>query len=464
MSKQPKDIGLVLKNVVSRIESPDPRRRHEGYTTLEHDAEFLHGRIPKEWVPRLLKAFFNEADVELRELALRAMLTVSLMPPLAASAPDTNETSADRPTSGVAKPRGGSRSAAAKKCLGQWLFEPFLQKSAVISVYDAEKFRRDEPAEVYLGRRLAFDWNRATEFIHFSASSPRAHLLLPNQSFKAVCVVGRPGLFGEQWFLPLIRYPSIPGGDQGASEALRFGFDVHRRSPDVPHNQIDPAYHHLVERKGDESIELRHTEDDGHSRRDYGLVQRYSVEIGGQSTVIVVIAGASSLGTLGAARWATQTIFPNLDDSESDATAIPMPDLKRLGARLEALVQVNADSTQGAWESPNVELLNLSIDAESWSPADRRWLPTAPDEVTLVYREKKLARILFDRRAHAFGNLSKMFALTRALAEAAEQGRSTWSLDDLRADNGAWGLKPDALAIDGDQIHWRCKVRRIDEP
>jgi hypothetical protein len=323
--------------------------------------------------------------------------------------------------------------------------------------------------------------------MHFSATVPRAHLDLPKRLFNAICVIGRPGLFGEQWFIPLIRYPSASQpGENGAAESLRFGFDVHRRSPDVPHNQLDPAYHHLVERKGDETVELLHTVDDGHSRRDYGLVQRYAVELGGQSTEIVVIAGASSLGTLGAARWASYTLFPNPDDPQSDAAAILMPKNDRTPGRLEALVRVTADSTQGAWESPNVELLNLSIDDETWSPADRRWLPTAPDEVTLVYREKKLVRILFNRRPHAFGNASKPLALTRALAEAALEGRTLRSLDEVRSDNGAWGLKPGgssisadtaadqlrllrsrhlgtALSVEGDQIHWRCKVRRIDE-
>jgi hypothetical protein len=487
MSKQRKDIGSVLKRVLERIESTDPQDRHEGYTALQHDAEFLHGRIPKEWVARLLKAFLNETDEVLHDLAIGAMFSVSLMPsPESPLLPDEGDASKGA-AEGNTKGKAASKSAATKKLLGEWLFEPFLQKSAVISVFDAKMSRRDEPAEVYLGRRLSFDRHRATEFIHFSATEPRAHLVLPNQSFKAICVIGRPGLFGEPWFLPLMRYPSpAEGGENGAAEALRFGFDVHRRSPDVPHNQLDPAYHHLVERRGDGSIELLPTDDDGHSRRDYGLVQRYAVELGGQPTVIVVIAGASSLGTLGAARWASLTLFPNPDDPESDAAAIPMPETKRAPVRLEALVRVTADSTQGAWESPNIELLNLSIDAETWSPADRRWLPTAPDEMTLVYREGQLERILFDRRAHTFGNPSKMYVLTKALAEAVLQGRRQWSLDELRADQSAWGLKAGAppitgetaaeqlrtlrnrhlgtaLTIDGDQIHWRCKVRRVDE-
>jgi len=495
MSKQPKDIGHELRKVLEQIESPDPQDRHAGYTKLEHDAQFLHGRIPKEYVPRLLAAFFNETRSDLHERAHRALLTLLLMPAQGPSRLPVDTADDDEP-----------KRPTLKKCLGEWLFEPFLQKSAVISVYDAEKYRRDEHAELFLGRRLSFDRNRPTEFIHFSAADPRAHLTLPNRSFKAVCVVGRPGLFGEQWFLPLIRYPSIPGGDPQAAEALRFGFDVHHRSPDLPHNQIDPAYHHLVERKGDGATELLHTVDDGRSRRDFGLVQRYSVEIGGQSTVIVVVAGASSLGTLGAAQWATLALFPDPDDPESDDAVIPLPDAlrseakrtdarrtdakrpetKRPAARMEALVQVTADSTQGAWESPNVELLKLSIDDETWSPADRRWLPTPPDEVTLVYRDKNLTRILFDRLPHAFGNPSQMSALTKALAEAAGQGRAQWSLDELRADNAAWGLKADAprieadtaagqlrllrqrhlgtaLAVEGDQVYWRCRVRRTHE-
>ncbi len=486
MSKQRKDIGNVWKRVLERIESSDPQDRHDGYTALQHDAEFLHGRIPKEGVTRLRKALAGETDGVLHDLAIGAMLTVSLMPsPETPLSVDEGDASAGA-SEGNAKGKAAVKTAA-KKLLGEWLFDPFLQKSAVISVFDAKMSRRDEPAEVYLGRRLSFDRNRATEFIHFSATVPRAHLVLPNQSFKAICVIGRPGLFGEQWFLPLIRYPSpADGGEPGASEALRFGFHVHHRSPEVPHNEIDPDYHRLVERKGDESVEPLPTQDDRRSRRDYGLVQRYSVELGGQSTVIVVIAGASSLGTLGAARWASHTLFPNPDDPESDAAAIPMPESKRTPGRLEALVRVTADSTQGAWESPNVELLNLSVEAETWSPADRRWLPSAPNEVTLVYRENKPERILFDRRAHAFGNPSKMYVLTKALAESVLQGRSQWSLDELRADQAAWGLKSGAppitgeaaaeqlrtlrnrhlgtaLAIDGDQVYWRCKVRRVDE-
>jgi len=45
------------------------------------------------------------------------------------------------------------------------------------------------------------------------------------------------------------------------------------------------------------------TVEQGANRHDYAIVQRFTIRFGGRDVVVLVIAGASGLGTIGAARW-----------------------------------------------------------------------------------------------------------------------------------------------------------------
>lgn len=48
-------------------------------------------------------------------------------------------------------------------------------------------------------------------------------------------------------------------------------------------------------------------------RTDFAVVQRYPVELGTRHVVVVIVAGASSLGTSVAAQWAAYDLFWSTD-------------------------------------------------------------------------------------------------------------------------------------------------------
>lgn len=459
------DLREVIEQILEQIKSTNVAIRRQAYTTVLHRSRELRGRLSRSHVNQLIMSLHSERDGDTVRCGLLALSMLGLELFLDSSG---------------AKALVGNGAVSSTDFpamrLGDWLWQLFHRKSAVFSVVDSEPNRRDEPAETQIGRRLSHDDFPRTNFQHFFTSPLRAHIALPEGGYKAVCVIGRPGLLGPP-FLDLIRCPELAVCHEALSgPAMRFGFEVHHRPKDLPRSEIDRAYHYIIERHGDGTSERHETVDDGTQRRDYGIVQCYTIDLNGIKVFVVVCAGASSLGTLGGATWSSLKLF------RDEGAMIIVPPNIQPDSRMEALVRVTADSTLGAWESPRIELVKLYVDDLLWSPAERKWVDTVPEEITVVYRDGKASGVVFDRRTRCLKRDSDMFTLIVKLAERALKGTKRTSLDELHgalSEKRGHGIKKNAttsqlnqlrtrylhegLTIDSNSAELLCKVRRFDE-
>ena len=268
MSLSNQDLRERIARIFKLLKDDDPHQRQKGFTRLHDEAAMLHDRMSSEDFEHLIERIASEPNAALRQTGMLASIKLALLAARAAPEPVEVEPS---------------------RHLGDWLWGAFKEKSAVVSVVDSELYRRDEPAEVQVFRRLSFDDFPLTEQEHIFLAHQHTHVALPG-SYKAVCVIGRPGLLGPG-LLDAIRYRAETVGDESdAQQMTRFGFDVHRRPKDLPRNKIDSRYHYILERPGNGKPVKHQTADDGVQRIDYGIVQRYAIDFSGTKVVIVVCA------------------------------------------------------------------------------------------------------------------------------------------------------------------------------
>ncbi len=210
-----------------------------------------------------------------------------------------------------------------------WLFHAFrpalgeprasAKRSLVVSVCDRE-YIRDVQAQVEVARHLPADLYPYTRFQHLALHSPEwSHVGLDGAD--AICFIGRPSLF------------------KGCNIIDHFPNDLHF-SIVPPDSDQTGAFYRVSQSHSKTPDTIYPTSQDASKRHDHALVQRFMITVGGRKVTVVVIAGGSSLGTLGAAQWITR--FDWSEDRRKEFVSVADATSNGLTTRVEALLSVTA--------------------------------------------------------------------------------------------------------------------------
>ena len=397
--------AVSLQNTLQLIVSPNEALRLDGWNMLRTHAAEFRTAVDAEKRTFLGNLLAHEDNPKVHQAGILALLE---FPPVAAL-PPVAVTPVGQPTSGT---------------LANWLWAPFLKSSAVFAVTGAKYRRRDEGAVLWLRGRLSLASFPHTRFPQISVEEPTLSPWVSDPHFRSFCFVGRAGLFGAEIALQL------------DCAALQFRFKKHRRPDGLPPDTLDAEYHSIWEANHESSYPTAN-EADG-SRSDYGVVQRYEVKLGSVRVVIVVVAGASSLGTLGAAEWAAKHVFDCTDPVQGSPILLPKSIAPR--SRMEALLHVRSKLTRGVWEHPEISLRKLYVDNQAWDAADAKWHCRPPGLITLVYDQDDVVAIHFDNQPAKLRRDSENFRLLAAMARM-KYDHPTASIDvkQLGQDKSIWG-------------------------
>ena len=401
--KQPDWVRKIFEMLVS----DNADRRRDGWEEVRRRGIELQIELEPAQRTYLIDLLHAERDETVRWTACLALLSLSLI---------------TRPEAGMSHVRVGKKDrAGSDKSLGNWLWDPFRQTSAVFGVTATDFRRRDECALQWLGRRLSFKDYPAISFPQVSLQSCNFLELLFQGTFQAICLVGRPGLFGGD---ALKRF---------RDGELRFGFAKDHRPQNLPTGQLDSEYHCILETLSPGNVIRYATVEEQGYRTDYVTVQRYPVVFRNGQILVVIIAGGSTLGTLAGARWAAYDLFQVADPTRG--LPIGLPTGSRLDSRMEALLRVRARVTTQTWDGLEIDLHSLYFDKQCWSKL--KWNDLGPRHITLVRRRRKPDQLLFDGTPRKFNPGRCTYRLLLSLVDAALQKKPV-RITDLAANKSIW--------------------------
>jgi hypothetical protein len=309
--------------------------------------------------------------------------------------------------------------------LRDWIWKPFksaplsrIQKtgrSAVVAICDREHIKDVDPLV------------RLARFLPDSCADTRFHVVpFKNVEWgfttglRAICFVGRPSMFANCHLfakLPTDRRFDMPGDD-----------DIWRGRP--LNNRSAKAFHHIRQnrRSAPAITYLAHHDKNEGSRVDYAMVQRFRLDFKDHYVTVLILAGATSLATVGAAQWVTSDLEIPLPEGTNDATA------------MEALLEVR-DTVRDPprpWE-PKADLKTLFLNGVNV-------VRSAPSEITLGCGSNRndVRYILLDEDEVEVGG--DAFAALAALClaalgdrdERAAEGAPPIDLGKLMNDKSSW--------------------------
>ena len=297
----------MINDILNLLASSSPKDRSRGWMQAWENRAELRGIAP-EYKERLLKHYLEEKDVRLLQLATAVLVTVI---PDALPAPP-----APRPAN----------------LLADWLWAPFQAQSIVFSTTEPKPYRRDERAEFCVARRLGYQ----TKFERVLLGGSEWQESLSETPYQAACFIGRFGLYGDVAPRRLV------------NKQARLEFPEQFRPSNLQPNEIDDGlYHCIFERVGSNQVDKYRTKVDGGTRTDYALVQRYRRTLNDLKTIVVNLAGCTSLGTYAAAYWAAEKLFQPIN---STGKCLEVPHGIREDCVFEALLKVTASGMPPAQE------------------------------------------------------------------------------------------------------------------
>jgi hypothetical protein len=308
--------------------------------------------------------------------------------------------------------------------LYDWVLDPFRGTSAVFGTA-ADRHLRDGMALLELRGYLSVSDFPKTDFVLVPLNQPQWEAAFHQQKqLQAIMLVGRIGLFGED---ALRRW---------LCRQARFNFLTHVRPADCSPHALDDQYHCIVDGEASDADGCHRTDDADGKRTDFALVQRYTVESPGGRLVVLQIAGNTSLGTLGSARWVTSRLK---QPSEADGAPIPCPPNLCADTLVEALLEVKAGINMSIWMPSTIKLLTLTTDKATWSKTNRRWHAHITLRCENGDPHKPLA-VLFGQEEEPMDPKSQMFRLLVAICLLCQQADDRKvDLDSLAKDAWVWG-------------------------
>jgi len=305
--------------------------------------------------------------------------------------------------------------------LHDWLFEPFRvpqrgsggKRSVVLTVCD-NAYIRDVGAQIEIARLLPSSRYSSTEFHHVPLEDPDwGDVGLDGAD--GVCFIGRPSMFRDcrivKHFPDDLRFSIVP--PNSAEEGPYFCINHNR--PKAGHRR------------------LRTMQDA--SRHDHAIVQRFMIRVGGRDMVVVVVAGATSLGTLGAARWISSFKW----DKETRIAHASIAGLEgiKTSTRFEVLLDVSAKVNDPAkpWR-PEFEPKSLFLHKS-------RNLLRAPSSISLAtstgsfQSAADVQYLLFDEDELEFGPTDRA-AVVAVCGKQYLEKRSEILFDEFKLDQRLW--------------------------
>lgn len=334
--------------------------------------------------------------------------------------------------------------------IDEWFFAPFRPRfdgsgisnpCAAIGVCDREHIR-DVQAQLILARYLSKDRFPDTEFYHVPLLNPDWSDV-GTDKINALCAVGRPSMF--------VRCPVLEAVELNKTN-LRFGLpldDEQWRSRPLNTASAN-AYHHVLQTppppRGFQSAAGRRISpycavDINGRRTDYAIVQRLRLMYNNRPLTVVILAGATSLGTVGAAQWVTNGELVALLKEKCQGRDL------RDETELEALLEVTADIRNPArpWDPIGRNPLKLFVDDSV------NLLGPTPSQITIITGDPGPDNILLDDDEVRFKGKgrSALIAICKAFCRKLPRPTSAiFEIQELQKDETF--MKESGCARDGD--------------
>jgi hypothetical protein len=312
-----------------------------------------------------------------------------------------------------------------ERSLDHWMWSDFCKSSAVFRASEPAYERRDPDAVECLARRLGYKDFPELRFYPVPKGEDIWQEIVTEQALETCCFVGRLGLFGKQ------------AVEKVVNPQTRFRFLRHAPPPAFPTGDELKKYYVIEEFDGDRLVNEYRTSDTDGVRTDYGIVQRYPIFLGTHYITVLLCAGLSSLGTVGAARWAAL----DLGLPQDPQTKVPVMQPKIVGphSRLEALVRTIGVSRSPIWRPSKIELVGLYVDHFQWSPEDLQWHDNQLHVVEVQLRGGKPVGLLIDGVRANLNSSSQNFRLAVAFTLSIGQNGGGVDVDQLARDVSIWG-------------------------
>jgi hypothetical protein len=324
----------------------------------------------------------------------------------------------------VGKPRQGS--VPRELSLHDWFWSEFLKPSAVFRATEQGYGRRDSDAVERLARRLSYKDFPLVNFQPLPLHEDGWRQITTEQAYDTICIVGRLSLYGDR-AINLLQYPKA-----------RFRFRRQKPPPQYQKGEQLRAYYCLQEFDGERLVDEYFTEDVQRVWTDYGIVQRYPLFLGTRTITVILCAGASTLGTVGAAQWVAR----DLGSLQYSTTSVPTTLPKDIGPRscLEALIRTTGDSTASIWRPSGSELVALYLDHYRWSMRDLHWQRMKRPEITLVMQGGKAVSLLIDgQEAKVHAGSQNFHLATRLVLLASQNTQGLVDIEELARAREIWG-------------------------
>jgi hypothetical protein len=305
-----------------------------------------------------------------------------------------------------------------------WLFHSFRQTrgegkqatkhSLVVTVCD-DAYVRDVQALVEVARRLPSDRYSQTVFRHVALQSPDWADVGLNRA-EAICFIGRPSMFKDCRIID--HFPSD----------LRFSIEP----PDVD----EPEGFFRVSQNRPKAGRLMYpTTEDSLRRHDHAIVQRFVIRMGGRDVTVVVIAGGSSVGTLGAAQWASA--FEWGAARRNEFARVAGLDAIDSSTRIEAFLTVSARVHKPArpWR-PEIEERGLFLHKSRNLLKVPARISVATDSGS-VQNANDVRYLLFDDDEMEFGTVDYAAAVAVCVKYCIDE-QPEMSIKDLVSDQRLW--------------------------
>jgi len=368
----------MLDKILQDLNADDFGTRQAGWNRLCSHAMEIHLALSEKQKRYLVERLSNERVPDVRKSAIHCLFAIALRQPF-----------------------GGTTVDSATPDVANWFWEPLHRRSAIFRGIDATR-RRDEDAVIELARAFPRRDYPSTVFMRIPLSRPDWESRMDFEP-KAVCLVGRLGIYGAQ---------AVSAFE---SSSTRFYFPNQERPDNLEPGDLDPQFHRIQQRNArNQALPAFITRQDEATRRrtDYALVQRYYDDVRGR--FVIILAGSSGLGTLGAVDWSTHL----------EGLKFPMPEVGlKEKDMFEALIEVDAEPTEFPWHWHTRATRAIRVLAGNnleWYPEEGEWGTRRPDLLRIRRAAGGLAEEVFsesDRDGRVFRDRSPPVRFVEAVYE-----------------------------------------------
>jgi hypothetical protein len=356
----------AIEKIQLQLNSQNSEQRQRAWNKLRDLWVITSPILGKEDLGLLMGCLERETDPDAFRAGLMAMILYPRQTLVNAPVPGT-------PIMGPVECTGMS--------LIEWLWLPFQRSSLIFSTAGTQHQLRDETCEFTLGRRLCYDRCHDLELVRFPLDNVDWQHRISDGKIKAVCILGRLGLYGPDAVHDL----SMPHS--------HFQFPINERLQENECPDQVENYRCIREFVAGGVVDHVTNLSNGIGK-DYSIVQRHTIILGQHKIALVVCAGTSSLGTLAATQWATKQLAQSTHFSGD--LQITTPKSTTVDSRMEALLEVTAKKMPHGWVSTQVVPKKLFMDNHAWQPELQTWEEVSNRCLEIVHTKGEPSSVLLD--------------------------------------------------------------------